>query len=89
MRRCLEQGRRPNETITVEQLGPPLMEVVVNAGEILYVPRGMIHATSTSEGDAADTSVALTVGLPQFRSGFYSTSYDALLGIPTLDTAVW
>eukprot|EP01052_Picozoa_sp_SAG31_P002643 SAG31_NODE_95_length_25901_cov_24.763700_13_plen_83_part_00 len=72
------EGRRPNETLAVEELGAPLMEVTVQAGEILYVPRGMIHATSTEEGSRDDTSVALTVGMPQVLTHI-SCSPDILL----------
>eukprot|EP01050_Picozoa_sp_SAG11_P007462 SAG11_NODE_623_length_8115_cov_51.423278_3_plen_613_part_00 len=83
------EGRRPNETMAIEELGAPLLEVTLVPGDVLYVPRGMVHATHTLASGAGATSVALTVGVPQFRSGYYAVSYEALLGLPLASGAVW
>ena len=37
------------------------MDVVLEAGDVLYVPRGCLHATSTLDSDS--TSMHLTVGV--------------------------
>eukprot|EP00941_MAST-03F_sp_MAST-3F-sp1_P006300 g6300.t1 len=37
------------DSLQEEELGEPYMDVVVEAGEILYVPRGVVHMTSTPE----------------------------------------
>jgi hypothetical protein len=54
-------GKAPNRVLDASKLGPPLLDVVLEPGHVLYVPRGVVHATSTA--DLATTSLHLTVGL--------------------------
>ena len=35
----------------VEGLGEPVLDVTLQPGDVLYVPLGWIHATSTAESD--------------------------------------
>ena len=53
-------------------LGPPL-EYTLRPGDVLYVPRGCLHATSTL--DSEDASMHLTVGV----EAMWGTSSTALL----------
>jgi ribosomal protein L16 Arg81 hydroxylase len=46
-----------------EQLGPPTKEIVLNAGDVLYMPRGLVHEAFTS----ASHSLHLTVGILVYR----------------------
>ena len=60
------RGKR-GDVITAEELGQPMLDIIVSAGDILYVPAGFPHTTSTrgEEGESifSETSVHLTVGL--------------------------
>jgi ribosomal protein L16 Arg81 hydroxylase len=40
-------GRDQEEQLTEASLGDPYMDVVIGPGDILYVPRGVFHSTST------------------------------------------
>ena len=44
------------------QPGPPLLELELNAGDLLYLPRGHVHSTTTS----ATYSVHVTLGITVF-----------------------
>ncbi len=46
-----------------DQLGPPTQEVLLQAGDLLYLPRGHVHEANTLEG----LSLHLTVGVKVFR----------------------
>eukprot|EP00947_MAST-08B_sp_MAST-8B-sp1_P001638 g1638.t1 len=41
------RGRDEDEMVTEAELGPPDFEVVLKRGDVLYVPRGVFHGTST------------------------------------------
>ena len=60
------RGKR-GDVITQEELGQPMLDIIVSAGDILYVPAGFPHTTDTrgEEGESVfdETSVHLTVGL--------------------------
>lgn len=49
--------------IPKDKLCAPLYEVVLNAGDLLYIPRGYVHEALTSEC----SSLHLTVGIATFR----------------------
>ncbi|EDQ90497.1 uncharacterized protein MONBRDRAFT_31896 [Monosiga brevicollis MX1] len=55
------RGRDTDDLVASEELGEPYMDVLLQPGDILYVPRGVLHATSTPEGD--HPSMHLTVGM--------------------------
>lgn len=40
---------------------PPLMEPVLEQGDLLYLPRGYIHAATTTDGCSAHVSIGITV----------------------------
>jgi ribosomal protein L16 Arg81 hydroxylase len=44
-----------------EPLGPPLMEVELRAGDLLYLPRGYIHEAFTAECSSLHVTVAVAV----------------------------
>eukprot|EP00937_MAST-01D_sp_MAST-1D-sp2_P000898 g898.t1 len=72
------KGRDSNEQITLEKLGEPYMDVVLKAGDILYVPRGCIHATSTA--DSSETSMHLTVGVEAMWDYSMCFTWNSFLG---------
>ncbi len=41
------KGRDPGDEIDVDILGKPLLDIVLNPGDVLFVPRGCLHTTST------------------------------------------
>lgn len=41
--------------------GPRLMEVELEAGDLLYLPRGYVHSTTTSESHSAHVTIGITV----------------------------
>lgn len=56
----LVENRQP---VPKETLNAPSHEFVLNAGDLLYIPRGYIHEAQTSE----NSSLHLTVGVSVFR----------------------
>jgi ribosomal protein L16 Arg81 hydroxylase len=40
---------------------PPLLELELNAGDLLYLPRGYVHAAHTSQGHSAHVTIGITV----------------------------
>lgn len=42
-------ARDSSHNFTREEIGKPFMEVTVNAGDLLYFPRGTIHEGRTDE----------------------------------------
>lgn len=82
-------GKTSKRVLDEAKLGVPHMDVVLEPGQVLYVPRGVIHATSTADlqqddahfvhlNDASgpSTSMHLTVGL---EAGF-GWSVEGFLG---------
>lgn len=43
--------RFSSQNFTQEELGEPLLDVVLNAGDIMYFPRGFIHQANTVPGE--------------------------------------
>ncbi len=41
--------------------GPLLMEIELQAGDLLYLPRGYVHSTSTSQSHSAHVTIGITV----------------------------
>lgn len=52
-----------NQLIPKEKLGEPLHEILLNAGDMLYIPSGYVHEALTSES----SSLHLTVGINVYR----------------------
>jgi len=42
-------------------LPPPLLELELNPGDLLYLPRGYVHAAHTSQGHSAHVTIGITV----------------------------
>lgn len=55
------RGRDGDDVLEPDALGRPYLDVVLGPGDVLYVPRGCLHATATPEGDLP--SMHMTVGL--------------------------
>lgn len=51
------------DKLLLHELGNPLLDVVLHAGEVLFVPMGFAHLTSTQGTGHAGVSVHLTLGL--------------------------
>ena len=68
-------GKTPKRVLDETKLGSPRMDVVIEPGQVLYVPRGVVHATSTAnlqqddrdhrldDVSGSSTSMHLTIGL--------------------------
>ena len=77
-------GRDEGDALDFDRLGPPLLDVTLDAGDVLYVPRGCIHHTSTPVADdptSADTnpSMHLTVGMEALWDTGISNTWEAML----------
>ena len=79
-------GRDSGDIIEAEWLGKPYMDVVLEPGDVLYVPRGCMHLTSTALGDnvtsdnSGAASVHLTVGMEAMWDLGVSLTWEAFLG---------
>ena len=56
-------GKAAGRRLDPARLGPAALTVSLRPGDVLYVPRGCIHATDTAELPAGELSAHLTVGL--------------------------
>ena len=86
------RGRDDGDEVLPEWLGDPYMDVVLEPGDILYVPRGCIHLTSTpplqadqsaKTSDAAAwtlSSMHLTVGMEAMWDTGVSATWEAFFG---------
>lgn len=63
---ALNRGKG-GDVLTKEELGEPVLDILLEPGDVLYVPTGFPHTTDTTtagEADSvSDTSVHLTMGL--------------------------
>ena len=57
-------GKKPSMRLDTSRLGPPYMDVELQPGQILYVPRGAVHATAMPARGArrAEPSLHITAG---------------------------
>ncbi|HQV57157.1 MAG TPA: cupin domain-containing protein, partial [Ilumatobacteraceae bacterium] len=61
---------RPTAKLTLDELGSPVIDTIIRAGDTMYVPRGAPHAAETVD----QHSVHLTVGMP-------SISWDRVIQV--------
>eukprot|EP00049_Salpingoeca_infusionum_P005216 m.89403 g.89403 ORF g.89403 m.89403 type:complete len:302 (+) comp12893_c0_seq4:1442-2347(+) len=73
------RGRDEGDELTLTELGPPDYDVILYPGDVLYVPRGCIHATSTPPG-TGPPSMHLTVGIEAMWDQGLSSTWESLLG---------
>ena len=85
-------GRDNGDEVREETLGEPYMDVVLQPGDVLYVPRGCFHLTSTppgTENDEDGSSLAggdvnpsfhLTVGMEALSDDALPTTWEAFFG---------
>ena len=52
-----------DDQLSMDELGPPLIEATLTPGMVLYVPAGFPHTTHTDDEADPDHSVSLTVGV--------------------------
>lgn len=57
----LNRGKN-NDVLSFSELGPPLIDTILNTGDILYIPHGCPHITNTAQ-QTNYTSIHLTLGL--------------------------
>lgn len=69
------EGKSGDKAIHTEALGMPLLDMVLEPGQMLYVPRGFVHTTSTPLGEV-ETSVHVTMNL---ETSVVRQTYDALM----------
>lgn len=73
-------GKEAGKELEAAPLGTPYMDVVLQPGEVLYVPRGALHTTSTPPGGG--TSLHLTAGIEVVNVDGDATNYHFLGGAP-------
>ena len=71
-------GKRGGEPLAAAELGPPDVSVVLGPGDVLYVPRGVLHATRTVGGKGGGgvgprLSTHLTLGLDSLSTRDFTT----------------
>lgn len=71
-------GRDGDELLDFAAVGEPYMDVTLGPGDILYVPRGVLHATSTPAGTLP--SMHLTVGMEVLWDLGMSNTWTVALG---------
>ena len=49
-------GKKPETTAGADELGPPALNATIVPGDVLYLPAGSVHATSTAATDDDDDS---------------------------------
>jgi len=77
----LHRGKDYDDILQVEELGQPILDVVLNTGQMLYVPNGFTHAVSTDVG-SVEESVHMTLAVDTY---IFSLSYEhaCRLCVPT------
>lgn len=78
------RGRDTGDVVDLERLGEPYLDVVLQPGDVLYVPRGCLHATATADGGGAaldtEPSLHLTVGMEAMMDKAVALTWEAALG---------
>jgi len=54
-------GKAPDRPLRIEELGDPAMEILVEAGDVIYIPRGWPHVAVAAQGQM---SMHLTLTIP-------------------------
>ena len=72
------RGRDDADFLSPDQKAAPFMDVTLEAGDILYLPRGCIHGTSTPAGNSP--SVHLTMGMETLWDYGLSMTWESFLG---------
>eukprot|EP00124_Ichthyophonus_hoferi_P001676 Ihof_evm4s94 gene=Ihof_evmTU4s94 len=55
-----ELARNGSGELTEEEIGEPILDTVLNAGDLLYMPRGIIYQSEASEGKIHSIHLALS-----------------------------
>jgi hypothetical protein len=67
-------GKHRDRQLDLERLGQPDLTLVLQPGDVMYLPRGALHATDTAEGAGNSCpSVHLTVGVDSLPVRDFST----------------
>lgn len=71
---------------TAAQIGEPFVDFVLEAGDLLYLPSGLIHEAHTlAEADDASPSLHLTVGMESTVFGSWESMLLELVATATED----
>jgi hypothetical protein len=49
---------QPSGDLQLSELGPPLQEVVLEPGDVLYLPRGMVHQAAAQQGESSHITIS-------------------------------
>lgn len=80
---------KSKDVLKLEELEAPLIDTVLEPGQMLYVPAGFPHTTDTLPeycGDGADPSVHLTIGID---THIWGLTYAALRGYALRRKGLW
>ena len=61
-----------------DELGPPEIEGVLEAGDVLYIPRGVLHVANTVDSEEAECSLHLTVAVPTWDLSYSGALLHAI-----------
>ena len=76
----------PVEKLTMAELGPPELDALLEPGDVLYIPRGVLHVADTNACHVAST--ASTTGRGATASAYKAEPVGSLhltIAIPTAD----
>lgn len=75
-------ARDSSENFSQDEIGEPIMEVILEAGDMLYFPRGFIH-----QADTVDDKHSLHITVSMYQKNSYADLLEALLPV-ALKTAI-
>eukprot|EP01065_Artemidia_motanka_P028994 TRINITY_DN3486_c0_g1_i1.p2 TRINITY_DN3486_c0_g1~~TRINITY_DN3486_c0_g1_i1.p2 ORF type:complete len:473 (+),score=144.23 TRINITY_DN3486_c0_g1_i1:60-1421(+) len=61
--RYLHFGKDPETALSAARLGAPTYQLTIEAGDVLYIPRGVIHAASTADLPETTVSAHITASI--------------------------
>jgi len=72
------KGKDIDRVIDPDELGPPLIDTNLNPGDVLYIPRGFIHATSTEGLSSVSNTPSIHITM-NLETALVRQTYDSLL----------
>lgn len=75
-------ARYSSENFSQDEIGEPILEVILEAGDVLYFPRGYIH-----QADTVDDKHSLHITVSMYQKNSYADLLEALVPV-ALKTAI-